>query len=776
MSGFPHRYRAYLFHWLTGAAVAALLDAVLTAIPSAGSRLPIISSVYALSGFAFALAAPLMALVSISLIRDPLDMVTLPRRIGRMLYPRDPGTRACMAMSMLSAMVLAGVFVVAVALAAIQFFESMRTGVFAAVATAGTALMAGIVLSGIQRRIGAACRGLPPVTRTGLFGVLVSPAGMIGLFCAVGAVPAVIFRDQLFDILKALPMTMIVLGAVFFGVSIATGVSTRFERLPRAAMIAVFIGIPATVITSMAVCLTGTGINHDVKRSIMSDAIIAPYSYRGARLMLDFDRDGFMGMMGDGDCAPLDPNIGPGVPERPNNGRDEDCDGEDLTFDEDADSFWGRWDFDVPTGIKGRRYNVFLITIDAAAPARMSLYGYDRPTTPFLEKFATGAAWFRSAWAAGPSTRLAIPEMMTSKYGPQIDRATGFRVPLEIRQGNTTLAELLKRAGFRTFAFLPTSYFSNWKGMTQGFDTVDKSAVAFDRRDRQNHTGDKVTEAFVSAMEKASHDKIRPVFMWAHYYDPHSPYTKVKGGVHFGDSRPDLYNAELAFVDSQIETVIKEIDSRFEPERTIIIITADHGEAFDANHATKHHGHDLHSSILHIPLLIRAPFVKPGVFDGPVSALDILPTILNIEGIKGRHKLAGTSLVPQLVEGKDDPDRTIYSMFFLPENIYHDLEPNIMIGVRTRDYNWFKEFETSVERLYQYLQDPFEERNLIDEMPFKGRELRRKGAKFMLWLNRNSPSHSREQKKPLPKPGPTTVESSRRIVPPDDRPDRAVKP
>ena len=755
---------------------SGLVDGVLAAVTSTGSRLPVLSSVYALTGFILVLAAPIMALLSMSLIQDPGDMPGLPRRIGRMLYPEDPGARKCKALSMLSAAILAGVFMVAVTLASISFFESMRTGGFAAVATAGTALVAGVVLIGIQGRIGAACLRLPPPGKAGPAAILVSPAGMIVLFCLVATVPAILFRDRLIDIFKALPIPLISIGMTYVGVSVATGIAARFERIPRAALIAVFIGIPVTVTSAIGVCLTGTGINHEVKRSIMSDAVIAPHSYRAARLLLDFDRDGFMGLMADGDCAPLDPNIGPGVPERPNNGRDEDCDGEDLTFDEERDTFWGRWDFEVPPAIRGRKYNIFLITIDAAAPARMSLYGYDRPTTPFLQEFASTAAWFRSAWSAGPSTRLAIPEMMTSKYGPQVDRATGFRVPLEIRQGNTTMAEFLKRAGFRTYAFLPTSYFSNWKGMTQGFDTVDKSAVAFDRRDRQNHTGDKVTEAFIAGMEKASKDKVRPVFMWAHYYDPHSPYTRVRGGADFGAARPDLYDAELAFVDSQIEKVIKEIDSRFEPERTVIIISADHGESFDANHATKHHGHDLHSSILHIPLLIRAPFVKPGVFDGPVSALDILPTLLNIEGIKGRHKLAGTSLVPQLVEGKDDPDRTIYSMFYLPENIYHDLNPDIMIGVRTREYNWFKEFETSVEHLYQYLEDPFEERNLIDDMPFKGREMRRKGAKFMLWLERNSPGNARGDKPGQPPPTTTGKAASPPKAPLEHRRDGKLKP
>ena len=251
-------------------------------------------------------------------------------------------------------------------------------------------------------------------------------------------------------------------------------------------------------------------------------------------------------------------------------------------------------------------------------------------------------------------------------------------------------------------------------------------------------SGGKISEAFIAHMKQASKVKQRPVFMWAHYYDPHSPYTKVKNGLDFGDNPQDRYDAELAFADEQVGKVVAEIDKHFDRANTIIIITADHGEAFDANHKKKHHGHDLHSTTVHIPLLVRAPFVEPAEFEGPVMAQDILPTIMNLGNIRGRHQLVGTSLVPQLLNGEDQLDRILYSVFYLPENVYHKKRTHIMLGVRTRHHNYFKDLRTSVERLFRYDQDPFETQNQIDLMPDQGRKMRQNGSKFHLWLSGNS--------------------------------------
>jgi hypothetical protein len=131
-------------------------------------------------------------------------------------------------------------------------------------------------------------------------------------------------------------------------------------------------------------------------------------------------------------------------------------------------------------------------------------------------------------------------------------------------------------------------------------------------------------------------------------------------------------------------------------------------------------------------------------------------------------------------------------MFYLPENVYHDIPTNIMVGVRTKDFNYFRHLETQVEYLYKYVSDRFETNNLVGRKPFKVREMRRMGAKFLLWLADNppgtkkagTPPATRKPEKPekpgapigRPVPSFGPVPSSRPDAPDSSEPAKFIEP
>ena len=210
-----------------------------------------------------------------------------------------------------------------------------------------------------------------------------------------------------------------------------------------------------------------------------------------------------------------------------------------------------------------------------------------------------------------------------------------------------------------------------------------------------------------------------PLFLWLHYYDPHAPETRPPGDdiPDFGEQRGDTYDAELIYTDREIRRFVEGLREVRPADRTILVVMADHGEAFDANHAKQRHGHDLHSVVTHIPFLVVAPFVTPGPIDMPVTSLDVLPTLVNLLGLSGDFAFEGTSLAPQLLGEPPPRHRAVYAQFYLPENVAHGKPTLHQAGIRTGDLSYFRDYTTRRDRLFRYRTDPFEEADLSKEMP-----------------------------------------------------------
>ena len=437
---------------------------------------------------------------------------------------------------------------------------------------------------------------------------------------------------------------------------------------------------------------------HDSLVLARQHSVLAAVGYPLAERMLDVDRDGHLAVLGGRDCAAHDGRVHPGALDVPGNGLDEDCSGADLEAAEPL--FEGRHDHPLPASVASRP-PIYLITVDAFADARMRAPG----VMPGLMRWAQHARDFRAAFSQGPSTRLSFPSMFSSRFDSEIKRSLAGKPPFAVEPGQPLLAELLREAGYETHAIVPVMYFmpERWKGMTRGFDSV---TYAREGRPRLSHTSGQVTEAALERMDKLVDP--RPAFLWVHYFDAHAPHEKPEGSSVASDAEPAIYDAELGFVDGHLVRLLERIEQKHAGQ-ALVIVTGDHGWAADEpRHRVKHYGYDLHTLTLHVPLLIRAPFVQPGVHSGLASTLDLLPTIANLTRMPNALVSRGVSLVPELLQGVTERPQWLVHELYLPERRSTAQDPLTAISLRTPRYDLILEREHGRVLLYDWQSDPSE--------------------------------------------------------------------
>jgi arylsulfatase A-like enzyme len=270
------------------------------------------------------------------------------------------------------------------------------------------------------------------------------------------------------------------------------------------------------------------------------------------------------------------------------------------------------------------------------------------------------------------------------------------------------LAEVLRDSGYETAAILSDGYFSPryWRGITRGFNRIDESPFT---SEHSPHDGPRVTDAALSVL-KAAGDK--PLFLWVHYYDAHSPHDQPADVPVYGSMRQDVYDAELRLVDREVGKLLAAIEARWGGQ-ALVILTGDHGIAFDEpRHATFNYGYDLSSSVLHVPLIFHAGFLPPRSMDGVVSTMDIAPSLANLLRLPVGLPYEGMSLVPELLEGRISRPPELMHQMYIEERKWKQEEPLEKVSLRTDRWNLLQDRKTGFFELYDYRADYFETRDL----------------------------------------------------------------
>lgn len=335
--------------------------------------------------------------------------------------------------------------------------------------------------------------------------------------------------------------------------------------------------------------------------------------------------------------------------------------------------------------------NIILLTLDALRADHLSSYGYDRTTSPFIDELAADGLQFRNAYSASSHTREAVPAILTGCY-------PGEAVDDRFQRSADTIAERL-RDGFETAGFHSNPFVSRAYGFDQGFDTFDDdlhlggnrlfalAQRALDKlRNRHYARAAEINERSLAWLDSLNGD--RPFLLWNHYMDPHGPYEapaeyqrQFHGDVlsrkqstklyHRALKNPesitdkerrhliDLYDAEIAYTDDQLQGFFSALEDRGLLEESLVVITADHGDAF-GEHGYYEHPRYLHDELVRVPMILVGSDISPGSIETPTSTLDVVPTILNAVG-RTNESLPGEDLLDVAVSPDAYADRTVIS-------------------------------------------------------------------------------------------------------------------
>jgi arylsulfatase A-like enzyme len=349
--------------------------------------------------------------------------------------------------------------------------------------------------------------------------------------------------------------------------------------------------------------------------------------------------------------------------------------------------------------------NVLLISLDTLRADLVGAYGSRFPTTPNLDRFAEESVLFEDVTAPYPSTTASHMSMLTGYY-PGVH---GVLAPgTQLSQQITTLAEILSARGFQTVGITEDAMIAAKSGFTRGFGYYTEYK-GFDPLANDGF----VREGVDTALAWLDAHRGERFFLFLHTYQVHDPHTPPLEFDRFGD--PSLtgdanqhersfraYAGEVLYTDSQIGRLLDGLAERGLAGDTVVVITADHGEAF-GEHGAQGHTWTLIEEVLRIPLLVRAPGQLPeGVrIAAPVSLVDVTPTLLALTGIAPPQGLQGTSLLPIVADADAYRDRVVYSE--------HGRGAENSVVVRKGDQKWI--FRPKAEpKAFDLKSDPKEEK------------------------------------------------------------------
>jgi choline-sulfatase len=385
-----------------------------------------------------------------------------------------------------------------------------------------------------------------------------------------------------------------------------------------------------------------------------------------------------------------------------------------------------------------QRLSFLFITVDTLRPD-LGYSGYERPVSPRLDELAKRSAVYERAYSISTYTAFSLPPMMASRYPGEMPRTDRHEV--RYLGSNEMLAERLHAAGYRTAGAASHFLFNRALGWIDGFDRFVMTGVdgsqgsGIDWR----HSSRPLAEAAIRLL--ADPEIVAgPFFIWIHFLDPHKQYLEHEGFSNFGDDARALYDGEIAFTDHHVGRVLDALAASPAADRTAIVFTGDHGEAF-GEHGFYFHGREIWDEVVRVPLLIHVPGTKPRTVTRRTSNVDLAPTVLDLAGLAEDDGARGRSLVPELFGGEVTNRPVLIDQ---PRNPYYAPRRGFIDGAHKLHHY----IDTGTYRLFDLDQDPGETTDLAETRPDLLGDVLRSYEQFSSNITDFVPTPTGEPRKP----------------------------
>jgi arylsulfatase A-like enzyme len=418
----------------------------------------------------------------------------------------------------------------------------------------------------------------------------------------------------------------------------------------------------------------------------------------------DVDGDGFSSVFGGRDCAPFVRSRFPGAREIAGNGVDEDCDGVDATFVSPV-AVLPKFSAHPPLGVGP--FDVLWYIVDSLRADHLRMHGYAHETSPTLTALA-GESWvFDRAYSQSSTTALSVASMFSGRNPASMSWTRGT-FPVAARDG-FYLSQAFSTRGYLTGLAINAWAKEHLPGLQHGFERVFVAPPEVSWR-----SGDYLLSGIFQLVEQARSSG-RSYFVVAHIDDVHHPYAAAAGKAvpEFKSAgEKAAYDAGIALFDQGLRVTVEHLRNAGVWDRTVLIVTADHGEEF-GEHGGTVHSRTCYEEVTHVPLLVRIPRMGPRRVSPRVALVDLAPTLLELLGARSSAPpLDGQSLfIPALEPAVVDPKRPIFCTIC---QVLVGRPPFYTRAVRRDRWSFYEDAKGGRTELYDVEKDPGERVDLAE--------------------------------------------------------------
>jgi arylsulfatase A-like enzyme len=384
--------------------------------------------------------------------------------------------------------------------------------------------------------------------------------------------------------------------------------------------------------------------------------------------------------------------------------------------------------------------NVLFVLVDTLRGERLGSYGYSRDTSPTLDLLAASGVRFSHQLSQSSWTKCSMASLWTSLY-PAHNGVTRF--DQVIPEEATLPAEILKQAGFHTVGLYRNGWVAPNFGFGQGFDIYDKPRPGTipPSVKRENPTlkeagsDDDVVNSAIEFLRVSGRDRW---FLYLHLMDVHEYLYDQETAV-FGTSYSDIYDNSILHLDQILDQLFGYLSQNGYLENTLVVLTADHGEAF-GERGFEGHAREVYRETTEVPWIISFPFrLAPGVtVDVRTQNVDVWPTILDLLGLPALPRSDGRSRKPEILAAArdeampaEDPQQAIAHIdrfWGRPVLVAAPVVAVVEDGLR---YVTVHNGNTVQEELFDAKTDPLEKRSVLAVRPEDAGRLRAVAEQYL---------------------------------------------